>query len=86
MTRKGRKRLDIWLPEDHPIFSYPSGVRAKVAREWLDIGARLSNIDKNINEIKEKINELEKNPGSSDSNEAGFDAGAFAENIEKLFG
>lgn len=82
MTRKGRKRLDIWLPEDHPIFSYPSGVRAKVAREWLDIGARLASIDKNIEEIKEMLS----NQKPEDGNNSGFDALAFAESIEKIFG
>jgi len=39
MTCKARRRLDLQLPEDHPIFSYPKGVRSAVAREWLDIGA-----------------------------------------------
>lgn len=88
MTRKGRRRLDIWLTEDHPIFSYPSGIRATIAREWLDIGARLSDMDKNLSEIKERINRLENKPEICDTGEeqAGFDPGAFAENIEKIFG
>ncbi|MGB4428731.1 MAG: hypothetical protein WBI48_03735 [Thermacetogeniaceae bacterium] len=84
MTRKARRRLDLQLPEDHPIFSYPKGVRSAVAREWLDIGARLANIDKNINEIKEKLNELEQKP-ENDGNSV-FDAGTFAESLEKIFG
>ncbi len=84
MARKDRRRLEIWLPVDHPIFSYPSGVRATIAREWLNIGERLSTIDKNINEIKEKLNELEQKP-ENDGN-SGFDAGAFAESLEKIFG
>lgn len=88
MARKGRRRLDIWLTEDHPIFSYPSGERAAIAREWLNIGSRLSGIDKNINEIKERISELENQPDNRETNEkqTGFDAGAFADNIEKIFG
>jgi hypothetical protein len=89
MARKGRRRLDIWLTEEHPIFSYPSGVRSAVAREWLNIGSLLLDIDKNINEIKEKISKLECKPDNSQTSEEkeiGFDPGAFAENIEKIFG
>lgn len=43
---KPAKRLDLRLPPDHPIFKYPPGVRAQIAREWLDIGARLERIEK----------------------------------------
>jgi hypothetical protein len=82
MTRKARRRLDLQLPEDHPIFSYPKGVRSAVAREWLDIGARLANIDKNIEKIKEMLNSQKPEDGSN----SGFDASAFAESIEKIFG
>jgi hypothetical protein len=52
MTRKGRRRLDIWLTEDHPIFLYPPGSRAQVARDWLDIGERLSRLEEKINRIQ----------------------------------
>jgi hypothetical protein len=87
MALKGRRRLEILVPEDHPIFLYPAGVRSAVAREWMDIGSRLSGIDKNINEIKEKINKLENKPDcEADEKQNGFDAVAFADNIEKVFG
>jgi len=82
MTRKARRRLDLQLPEDHPIFSYPKGVRSAVAREWLDIGARLANIDKNIEKIKEMLNSQKP----EDGNNPEFDESAFAESIEKIFG
>lgn len=82
MTRKARRRLEIQLPVDHPIFSYPKGVRSAVAREWIDIGARLASIDKNIEEIKEMLS----NQKPEDGNNSGFDALAFAESIEKIFG
>jgi len=82
MTCKARRRLEIQLPVDHPIFSYPKGVRSAVAREWIDIGARLANIDKNIEEIKEILNSQKP----EDGNNSEFDASAFAESIEKIFG
>jgi len=82
MTCKARRLLEIQLPVDHPIFSYPKGVRSAVAREWIDIGARLANIDKNIEEIKEILNSQKP----EDGNNSEFDASAFAESIEKIFG
>ncbi len=42
---KYSKKLDLRLPTNHPVFDYPPGVRAQVAREWLDIGMRLERIE-----------------------------------------
>jgi len=42
---KYSKKLDLRLPTNHPIFDYPPGARAQVAREWLDIGMRLERIE-----------------------------------------
>lgn len=52
MTREGMKRLDIWLPYNHPIWDYPSGLRARKAREWLDIAAML---EKRLARLEEKL-------------------------------
>jgi len=41
MSRKGLRRLDLWLPEDHPIWNLPSGRRAEKVRELLDLALRL---------------------------------------------
>jgi hypothetical protein len=59
MTVKGLKRLDLWIPESHPIYDYPPHSRAKVAREWLDIGARLSAIEQELGEVKKHLSENE---------------------------
>lgn len=40
------KKLTLRLPPDHPIFNYPDGVRAQIARDWLDVGNRLEQIIK----------------------------------------
>ncbi|MBE3582325.1 MAG: hypothetical protein IMW96_11965 [Thermoanaerobacteraceae bacterium] len=53
MTREGMKRLDIWLPYNHPIWDYPPGLRSRKAREWLDIAAML---EKRLDRLEEKIN------------------------------
>jgi len=33
--------VQIRLPEDHPIFSYPKGERAGVLRRWIELGRLL---------------------------------------------
>ena len=89
MAHKDKRRLEIWLPVDHPVFSYPSGVRATIAREWLNIGSLLLGMDKNIKDIKERINKIEiksDNSQTSEEEKIGFDPREFADNIEKLFG
>jgi len=48
MALKDKRRLEIWLPADHPIFSYPSGVRATIARERLDMDMRLADMKKSL--------------------------------------
>jgi hypothetical protein len=59
MVAKGLKRLDLWIPENHPIYDYPPHSRAKVAREWLDLGARLSAIEQELREVKKHLSENE---------------------------
>jgi hypothetical protein len=87
MTGKHLKRLDLLLPEEHPIFKCPKGKRSRVAREWLDIGARLSEIEKAISEIREMLDGRQsaerKVKGGA---QAGIDAAAFAKKIGGLFG
>jgi hypothetical protein len=55
MRVKGLKRLEVLVPEQHPIMAYPSGARSKIAREWLDMGARLSELEKQLTEIREML-------------------------------
>lgn len=50
-------RLDLRIPQSHPIFSYPPRLRARVAREWLDIGARLSVIEQELRDVNKRLSE-----------------------------
>ena len=51
----GLVRLEVRLPADHPLFRFPQGSRATVAREWLDIGARLAAVEERLRAIEEKL-------------------------------
>lgn len=51
MPPKSLRRLEVSLPEDHPIWNIPKGSRAAVAREWLDIGVRLSAIEERLDAL-----------------------------------
>lgn len=52
---KSRKRLELRLPEDHPIWEIPDGMRNKTAIEWMNIGYRLLNIESKLDEIVKKL-------------------------------
>lgn len=49
------KRLELLLPADHEIFSYPSGSRRGIAAKCLDIGMQLSRIETKIDSIENYI-------------------------------
>jgi len=49
------KRLELRLPEDHEIFSYPSGTRSTMATVFLDIGIKLSRIDERLDYLEQCI-------------------------------
>ncbi|GEA14826.1 hypothetical protein E308F_10680 [Moorella sp. E308F] len=48
------KRLNLQLPQNHPVFCYPPRIRAKVAREWLDLGMRLAAIEERLAKLEER--------------------------------
>lgn len=58
MRREGLRRLELWLPVNHPIWSYPDGTRARVAASMLDLGlaleARLARIEERLARLEER--------------------------------
>lgn len=90
MSGKGLKRLDLWLPENHPIFQYPAGTRTKVAREWLDIGSRLSGVERKLEELEEKLTYgvIPSPPGEKKDEEGSpfsFDPASFGKSLLDVF-
>lgn len=55
MAKAKLKRLELRLPEDHEIFSYPSGSRSTIAATFLDIGIKLSHMGNKLDNIEQKI-------------------------------
>lgn len=52
------KRIELFLPEDHPIWSYPKGMRRCKAIELLNIGLQ---IDEHLKQVEKKLeNYLER--------------------------
>jgi hypothetical protein len=49
------RRLDLRLPDDHPIFNYPAGSRTQVAATLLEVGIKLSNIESRLDLIESKL-------------------------------
>lgn len=74
------KRLDVWLPYNHPIWSVPPGARSAVAREWLDIGERLKAIEDRIDHIQPKQDQREEEKGNKS-----MDVAKYAKNLKEVF-
>lgn len=59
MPSDGLKRLELMLPEDHPIWNYPKGQWRTKAIEFLEMGlnleVQLSAINQKLEIITEKI-------------------------------
>jgi len=51
MFRKGKRRLDIWLPADHPIFKVPAGERTMVIQHFGDFDVAMSYVENMKDEI-----------------------------------
>jgi hypothetical protein len=94
MAATGMKRLEILIPESHPIFNHPLRWRAKVAREWLDIGARLSAVEQGLSNLQTQMADL-KDPArieppdpavSNEEPDTGFAAGRFTKALADAFG
>lgn len=86
MSGKGLRRLDLWLPESHPVFKYPPGTRAKVAREWLDIGARLAGVERKLEELREKLENGVPPAGQEKNGDLPFDPAVFGKTLVDVFG
>lgn len=52
---KGLKRLDLWIPESHPIWKVPPRMRSAVAREWLDVGGKLAALEEAVARLERKL-------------------------------
>ncbi|KUK10386.1 MAG: hypothetical protein XD50_1357 [Clostridia bacterium 41_269] len=91
MPRKDLKRIELWLPVNHPIFKCPKGTWATTAKEWLDIGAELAEMKDILMEIKRMLESGSAFPVSQDKNDekkedSGFNPIAFAEKLQDFFG
>lgn len=77
MKREGLKRLELWLPVNHPVWSLPLGTRAAVAKEWLKIGARLATLEEAVTRLEQKL--IHERSVSSQTAQSCIDVNAFFE-------
>lgn len=77
------KVIAIRLPEDHPIFQIEPGKRSEVARSWLDVGARLEQLDEKMTRVMELLEAgpLDKSPSTQEQKNS-FDKEAFLKYFE----
>ncbi|MEW6448855.1 MAG: hypothetical protein AB1426_12380 [Bacillota bacterium] len=60
MVRKGLRRLELKLPDDHPIWSFPPRTRAPVARAYLDLIPELVAHSKLLEEALNRLERIER--------------------------
>ena len=53
--RKGMRRLEIWLPDNHWLWTLPPGQRAARVREALDAEGRLAKIEERLRNIEQTL-------------------------------
>lgn len=67
------RRLEIRLPENHPVFLIEAGKRNQTIREWLDLGRRLTAIEELLSqgvvEIKDDLSGTGNNITTDDKQE-----------------
>lgn len=60
MSRKGKKRLDVWLPENHPIFKVKPGDRTRVIQNLGDFDMALSLMEDVKRELLDVLHPMEQ--------------------------
>ena len=59
MANKALRRLELRLPVNHPVWSYPTGKRAARIKEWIDLGIDLTlRLEERLISIEEKLDAL----------------------------
>lgn len=63
MRREGLKRLELWLPVDHWIWSLPKKSRAVVAKRWLELKAPTKALQDKLIVLEEAVARIEQKLG-----------------------
>ncbi|WP_027716933.1 hypothetical protein [Desulfovirgula thermocuniculi] len=60
MGRKGLRRLELWLPDNHFIWAAPPGYRAALARSYLNLAPLLEAQSEMLREALSRLARLEE--------------------------
>jgi DNA-binding GntR family transcriptional regulator len=80
------RRLELRLPDDHPIWRVPDRLRASTARRWLELGAAVEEAERGLEErlaaVEARLAALERavaaGPPAEPAGGRKIDAAAFA--------
>ncbi|RJX20163.1 MAG: hypothetical protein C4575_07030 [Desulforudis sp.] len=84
IVRKGLRRLDLWIPDNHPVFGLPPKTRANWIRQALDLTAAL---EEHMEAIESRLSRIEGRLADirlSKKEETGQDGGAGGEGGDKF--
>ena len=62
--RNGKKRLSVWLPEDHPIFKVPQGERTRAIQGLGNLEIAMAHIVDMRNEMKSALSSIAESVGN----------------------
>lgn len=65
MGRKGLRRLDLWLPENHWVWSVPEGSRTAVAKKWLELKTPTEALEERLAALEKAVARMEQKLGES---------------------
>lgn len=80
------RRLELRLPADHAVWDLPEGSRARIVREWLEVGSRLTGIEESLQTVIDALHKNtnnicngteDKSPENQSDADTGFDKNAF---------
>jgi len=85
---KFSKRLTLRLPANHPIFTYPEGARAEIARSWinnwLNIGSEIKSIQSKLENFTPVEKPAKQPEEPSNISTSQIDKKKFLKNIEDI--
>ncbi|RDV80891.1 hypothetical protein [Ammonifex thiophilus] len=72
MERRTLRQLEVWLPEDHPIFRVPVEKRAEIARLLLSLSELFLDLLERVERLEKRVEKIEAKEEGAPEKQSGF--------------